>query len=294
MISPRFLSRRDLFTALRPAARAASSNYTPTEHFYRELRNHYPVVSAEHWRLTLAHGAQVMASLSHEDLLASPATEMDATLCSYAVHSSSALISHGRWCGVALRNLLPERSAYARVMGADGRDTTLTRQQLENAVMAYAVNGVELPAHLGYPVKLIVPGTYDHKCPGWVTRVELSDTPVADYWLRQGKVLPDDVQPFARIEQVLPRSRNGAPYRLRGIAYAGLRAIQRVEVSIDDGDWTPVSLAAGVPGCWSRWRAEWYPALPGSYALRVRAIVDGIDQHPVIPRPFVVNVEAVV
>ncbi|MDX2140101.1 MAG: molybdopterin-dependent oxidoreductase [Chloroflexota bacterium] len=293
MTAPYLLTRRDLFTGLRTATGAVrSSAYTPVESFYRESRNHYPVVQSEYWRLTLARGIQELASVSYEDLLASPATEIEATLCSYAVRSSSALIGHGRWRGVALRDLLPERSTYVRVISADGRDTTLTRQQLESAVMAYTLNGVELPAALGYPVRLIVPGMYDHKCPGWVTRIELTDTPAPDYWSRHGKALPDEVQPFAHIEQVLQPTRDDTPYRLRGIAYAGLRAIQRVEVSIDDGDWTPVSLAAGAPGCWSHWHADWLPALPGSYALRVRASTEDLEYADLLP-PFIVNVEAV-
>lgn len=293
MTSPHLFSRRDLFAALRSATRTSvSSVYTPVERFYRELRNHYPVVHREHWRLTLAHGAQSLVSLSYDDLLTYPATELEATLCNHAVHHGSALIGHARWRGVALRDVLPTSGEYARVTSSDGRDTALTRQQMESALLAYTVNGEELPADMGYPVKLIVPGMYDHKCPGWITRIELSGTPAADYWSQHGKVLPEEVQPLARIDHISKPSRPDALYRLRGIAYAGLHTVESVEVSIDDGDWTPVGHVPGAPGCWSHWQGEWQPALPGSYAIRVRARVAGVQPQLNPLHSVIVHVEA--
>jgi hypothetical protein len=56
-----------------------------------------------------------------------------------------------------------------------------------------------------------------------------------------------------------------------GVAWAQTRGISRVEVRIDDGDWTAAQLAATVnDDTWRQWSLAW-DATPGRHTLEVRA-----------------------
>ncbi|MCA9904735.1 MAG: sulfite oxidase, partial [Anaerolineae bacterium] len=68
-----------------------------------------------------------------------------------------------------------------------------------------------------------------------------------------------------------PGEKVHAAVRFSGIAYAGMRRIACVEISVDEGDWTEIAFDAGEPGGWSRWAFEWHAPAPGVYSLRVRA-----------------------
>ncbi len=60
-----------------------------------------------------------------------------------------------------------------------------------------------------------------------------------------------------------------------GSAWAQTRGIERVEVRLDDGDWTQAQLGADVSDdTWRQWRAEFPDVGAGTHAITVRA-VDG-------------------
>ncbi len=250
--------------------------YTDIAALPRELRNSYPTLSADHWGLTVTGGAAVPLMLSYSDLLSLPSAEVDCTISSIGQPAGSRMIGHARWRGVPVSRLLDELGAdptlyHARIVSADGRDTSLTRRQFEHGLLAYMVNGELLPEPLGFPVRLIVPGVYDYKMPGWVTRIELLRAPFLGFWERRGWSQTGDVQTISGILAPHPRTRASSPVLLRGYAYAGLRRITRVELSVDHGPWAAIPFTPGSPGAWSVWEHTWYPPAPGAYSVRVRA-----------------------
>ena len=231
--------------------------------------------------------------VSFADLLGMPTIALDSTLVSIGRRAGGEQIGHARWQGVPMRLLLNELGAdghlkHSLITSADGRMASLSRQQLEGGLLAYAINDEPLPDSLGFPVRLIVPGLYDHKMPGWVTRIELHDHPIPGFWEQRGWSMTGEVQTLSTIETPHPGERVSNDVRLSGIAYAGLRGITKVEISLDDGEWTPIPFAAGEPGCWSRWSFDWHAPAPGRYSLRVRATDEsGTTQHETDPdTPF--------
>ncbi|MCH7584103.1 MAG: molybdopterin-dependent oxidoreductase [Acidobacteria bacterium] len=65
---------------------------------------------------------------------------------------------------------------------------TLTDLRRHDAFLAYSVNGTAVP-HLGYPLRLAIPGKYGYKWPKWVTRIEIVADDRKGYWPERG--LPD-------------------------------------------------------------------------------------------------------
>lgn len=174
-------------------------------------------------------------------------------------------------------------------MGMNGLSSMLTPSELERALVAFTMNDAPLSPKQGYPARLIVPGAYDFKMPRWIARIELSHEPLLGYWEDQG-LINGQVRTFSRFTQPLNSQSVSPAVILSGLAYAGLRRIASVEISVDDSDWMPVTIGASEPGCWTTWTADWYAPMMGSYTIAVRAIDEqGRIQHD--PQRLVLHVD---
>ena len=171
-------------------------------------------------------------------------------------------------------------------------------------LLALSMNG-ETPAIHGFPVRLIVPGWDGTSWVKWVTRLTLNAQPSAGFFMNPGYrypkyslppgtpakpaeleviegmpvkssiMAPDDQSKFAL----------GASTTLRGIAWAGEQAIERVEVSTDGGSrWRNAELSPQkLPFAWRLWHIEWKPADPGYYTILSRATDTAGRVQPIVP-----------
>ncbi|MGD9734070.1 MAG: hypothetical protein AB7V58_00435 [Solirubrobacterales bacterium] len=81
------------------------------------------------------------------------------------------------------------------------------------------------------------------------------------------------VRTESRIEA--PRSaRRGEPSWIAGVAWAGIRGIAAVEVSLDGGHrWRPARLHRPLsPWAWTPWALRWVPRRSGRQAVLCRAV----------------------
>jgi hypothetical protein len=74
------------------------------------------------------------------------------------------------------------------------------------------------------------------------------------------------------IDSVTRAAGDAGPVTLGGIAWAGDRGIQQVEVQVDDGAWSAARLRLPLLGplTWVQWRYD-RPVPPGRHTFRVRA-----------------------
>ena len=82
---------------------------------------------------------------------------------------------------------------------------------------------------------------------------------------------------------------SGGPVRIAGVAFAGARGIQTVEVSADQGrTWGEARLGREVNAfTWRRWYYDWTPAAAGEAKLMVRAVDGkGVPQVSLKRDPF--------
>lgn len=98
------------------------------------------------------------------------------------------------WKGVEIGKLL-ERAGYdpdASVVifhCEDGYTTSLTLEYvLENRILlAYQMNGIDLPTERGYPFQVVAQNKWGYKWAKWVTRIEVSDdAEYKGYWEQRG------------------------------------------------------------------------------------------------------------
>jgi len=189
-------------------------------------------------------------------------------------------MSNAVWRGVPLWTVLaaagPGSLATRAVFhAADGyvHTTGIQKAMAPDTLLVYRMNGVPLPHRHGYPVRVIVPGTYGEVNVKWVDRIELVDHTVEGYYERQGWKA-QFVNTTSRVD--VPTEGGviqlGTLVRVKGVAFAGDRGISSVEVSVDGGrTWRVASLGYANRLTWALWSVDWRPAAPGLYDLTVRA-----------------------
>lgn len=241
------------------------------------------LAETDHWFLKLDGQVDKPLILNMESLHKLPAIERPVVITCVGSSARHPVIRQAVWKGVPLSGLMDEAQVspdapYAQVTAADGYVTHLPMALLNDALLAYSVDGQDLSAEQGYPLRLIVPGLYGYKLPKWIQHIELIQTPVPGQYEEQDWSA-GQVQTISHIFAPHHMQSVSGLVQLSGIAYAGRRTITQVDVSIDDADWTPVPSTPSTPGSWTRWQAEWQPTAPGDYVVRVRATdSDGFTQ----------------
>ncbi|GAB4526452.1 MAG: molybdopterin-dependent oxidoreductase [Parvularculaceae bacterium] len=228
------------------------------------------------------------------------------------------------WTGVRLRDLLNRAgvrpgAVYTAHYGADphlsgdpervpiSRGVPVTKAMEAHSLVAFAMNGADMPALNGHPLRLVIPGFPGSCSQKWLTRITLRDR-VHDgakmtgfsYRIPAYPVAPGTDVPQAdmRIIEEMPvkslitfpetgaRVAIGETFELRGAAWAGASGVRRMEISHDFGaSWAPTELApARNRFAWRRWRAELRLDAPGYYEIWARATDgEGRAQPPVPP-----------
>lgn len=166
---------------------------------------------------------------------------------------------------------------------------------LEDDIMiAYEMNGQELPMLNGFPVRLVVPGWYATYWVKSLSDIEVTDKPSESFWMKTAYRIPDDpcgcVEPGTAPKKTVPinrmttrsllinpedgtRLKSGQPTELMGVAFSGGYSIKEVLVSVDGGmNWRPARLGKDIGRySWIQWYYPWQPAKPGTYQVMVRA-----------------------
>jgi hypothetical protein len=169
-----------------------------------------------------------------------------------------------------------------------------------DVLVAYQMNGAELPMLNGFPVRLIVPGWYATYWVKHLTDIQVIDHVFEKFWMKPAYRIPDNpcgcVEPGTAPARTVPINRMtvrsfiaapesgarvtaGRPVTLKGIAFDGGYGIREVQTSEDGGvSWHRAQLDQDL-GRYSfrAWTAAWTPARAGGYRLMVRA-VNGIGE----------------
>jgi len=294
---------------------------TPTELFY--IRSHFPApkLDLRSYRLLIDGAIRNPFSLSYQELREMP-SETRVAVLECAGNSRVFLVpqvegaqwelgavGNAKWTGVPLAALLDradlEEDACEIVLeGADQgtpkekpvppgtisyarsllRDKALQREVL----IAYQMNGHDLPPDHGYPVRAIVPGHYGMASVKWLTRIHPVREPFQGYWqtsdygywdyqdgvpvrraLGEIKLKSEIARPTA-YETLEP----GQLYMVTGAAWAGETEVTEIAVSTDGGrTWAEAKFIDPIRRhTWRRWKFEWLtPKTPGQYTLLARA-----------------------
>ena len=157
---------------------------------------------------------------------------------------------------------------------------------LDDALLAYEMNGRTLPADHGFPLRLVVPGWIGISSIKWLGRLEVSDAPIETAW--NTKWYPGlSVQPVKSAFELAWDATLPAGQRtvLSGRSWSGHAPIRRVEVSTDGGArWRRAHLhGPNERYGWAHWELPWTPK-PGRHELLARATDrSGLTQPDSVP-----------
>jgi DMSO/TMAO reductase YedYZ molybdopterin-dependent catalytic subunit len=262
--------------------------FTPAASFYLiDAALSSPRINADDWKLSVKGAVDNPVEFSYKDLQEMSTIESDVTLSCVSNVVGGGLVSNGRWTGVLLSDVLKEAgvsrenisSASRQLVGRSvdgwtgGFETDLAFDG-RNALVAFGLNGSELPVRHGYPVRLVVPGLYGYvSATKWLSEIELTSWDFDAYWIQRTWTKEGPVKTQSRIDTVKGGDNlQAGKVLVGGVAWAPHRGIDRVEVSTDNGGtWNEARLASQIhPDTWRQYVYDW-DAKPGSYTLQVRA-----------------------
>jgi DMSO/TMAO reductase YedYZ molybdopterin-dependent catalytic subunit len=296
------------------------SYLTPIESFYVRSHFHAPTLERDSYRLTVGGAVKDPFTISYDELRSLPATTRIATLeCAgngrvFLVPTKPGAqwalgaVGNAEWTGVLLSTLLaragPKGNAVDVVLeGADrgrpgetpippepisySRSISLDKA-LDDVLIAYAMNGVDLPHDHGFPVRAIVPGHFGMASVKWLTRIDVLEERFQGYWQTIDYGYWDEVDgipvrlPLSVMKlksqiarpctlEVVPA---GKAYTVYGAAWCGTTDVVAVEVTTDGGaTWAPGRFIDPIrPHAWRRWSYDWKtPDHPGPRTLMSRA-----------------------
>lgn len=226
-------------------------------------------------------------------------------------------MSNARWTGVALKDVLDRAGVRpgAKVVRFGGLDEPILPEapkflkslDIDHArdgevMIAFGMNGQQIPMLNGFPIKLIVPGWCAVYWIKALNDIEVLDGPDLNYWTTTAYRVSDKpnytVKPGETGFDLIPVTRNlprsfitnispgdavplGAMRIARGIAFGGDAGVKRIDISINGGaSWTPASLGAdeGKYG-FRQWQANFSLTASGDHVLMVRCTnTEGVTQ----------------
>jgi DMSO/TMAO reductase YedYZ molybdopterin-dependent catalytic subunit len=309
--------------------------FTPNDQFY--VRWHWAVIPSSidvnTFRLSVRGHVNRDLSLSIDDIRQMPRVELAAVnQCSgnsrsfFEPRVPGAQWAHGAmgnaiWTGVRLKDVLDRAgvkagAAQVRFNGLDEpvvpeapdfrKSLDLDHARDDEVMIAFAMNGEQLPLLNGFPIRLIVPGWYSTYWVKMLSDIEVLDNPDDNFWMTTAYKIPDtphaSVTPaqtgvkMIPINRMVPRSfftniasgttfSAGARTLLRGIAFGGDSGVAKVEFSPDGGkSWQPTMLRKNY-GKYSfrQWQADFTMPGRGSHSLMVRCTNTAGDVQPDSP-----------
>lgn len=306
---------------------------TPNDRFF--VRYHLAVVPTEaelsDWSLSVGgETGRGELRLSLADLKALPAHEVTA-ICQCSGNRRGLFTPHvpgvqwgvgamgnAVWRGARLRDVLERAGIGAGVIevalrGADGpvleatppfrKSIPLDRALDENTLLAWQMNGADLPIWNGYPVRVIVPGWTGTYWMKHVTRIDLLTKPLDSFWMQKGYRVPRGLFPVTRpftsqendktspvtdivVNSLITAPNDGATVaagsQLRGLAWDGGSGIAKVEVSLDAGQsWQAATLGADLGRFAFRpWSFALPDGLSGTVTVLARATANSGMMQP--------------
>ncbi len=236
------------------------------EEFYNvDIAEFDPDLSAEDWSMTITGEVGDDVTVSFDELTEMPTERRFVTLRCVGEDLNGHKLDTAVWTGTPIKPLLEEADpegecGCAMLRAEDDYFVQFPVEALEDAFLAWGMNGQSLPQSHGHPVRVLVPGHWGETNVKWLSEIELLDEEMDGYWEQRGWHGTGPVNTVAKIWSTTTLDNGNV--ELAGHAYAGTRGVERVEVSVDGGDtWTDTELSEPLPGedVWRQWRHEFEP-----------------------------------
>ena len=217
--------------------------------FYRvDINPSPPSVDADAWSLSVTGLVDEELELAYEDVLGYDVVHRYKTIRCLSDGIDGDSMDTAVWTGCRVGDILETAGTngeYAMLNGADDYWYSLPLSDIEDAVLAYGMNGLELPQAHGYPVRLLVPDRWGKLHVKWLTDIEIISEDESGYWEEKGWHGMGPVNAVTKVDRI---NRPSGRIQICGHAYAGARGVEAVEVSVDGGEtWNEATLSRPLP-----------------------------------------------
>ncbi|KAL2061448.1 hypothetical protein VTL71DRAFT_7721 [Oculimacula yallundae] len=237
---------------------------------------------------------------------------------------SAGAISTAEWKGCKLRDVLADAGLnfdnlspsdnHTQFLGSEAYGASIPlRKAIDpfgDVILAFQMNGVDLPPEHGFPLRVVVPGNVAARSVKWLRKIVISDEESVTQWQRKDykSFGPNVSKPnweTAKSIQEMPVTSaitsilnspcvalegvkcKNAHMKVEGYAYSGGgREIVRVDISADGGaTWDQAELLDDVSSgskawCWKRWRYTLGDRSVGRASLMVKATDEAYNTQP--------------
>jgi DMSO/TMAO reductase YedYZ molybdopterin-dependent catalytic subunit len=298
---------------------------TPVDQFFGVGHYGWPEIDSANWRLDIGGLVRQPMSLDIDAVRARPRQEVTFTLeCAgnNGLPFLTGAVGNARWAGTPLAPILEEAgigdgAVEIVFFGADSgvetfhdvefsenfaRSMTIEDAMKPEILLAYEMNGEDLPMLHGHPLRVIAPGWYGVANVKWLNRIEARPRPYEGRFMAQDYVtLRSEERNGATLwtrNSVGPNRLKSVPgrvtladgaHRITGAAWGA--PIEKVEVRIDDGDWREASLdhSEQADHAWTIWSFDWTDATSGEHTITARATDSAGDVQPAPDDPVLAN-----
>ena len=299
---------------------------TPNEKFFAITHFNLPEVDASTWKLEVGGLVQKPMALTLADVKARQRQEVTFTMeCSgnHGLPFFNGGIGNARWAGTPLAALLADAQVEdggieVVFWGADvgdveikdafhdvkmhqkfARSMSLADAMAPENLLVYEMNGVDLPAANGFPLRLIAPGWYGIANVKWLERIEIRSNRFENLFMGRNYVTireeehnGETVWSETSVGRSLLKSaparvtKNDKGHRIMGAAWGA--QIAKIEVKIDDGPWlaTKIDDTDSAEFAWKLWYHDWQAA-KGEHTIISRAIDKQGRVQPAMDDPVI-------
>lgn len=316
---PLLESSRDIFTQV----------ITPNDQFF--VRWHMPdiptYIDLNEFRLEVKGSVQKSLSLSVDDLKSKfePVEITSVLQCggnSRRFYAKSGQATHGVqwghgamgcavWKGVRLKDILNMAGvkSTAKFVGVNGlekpaidetpkffREMEIDEALSGELIVAYEMNGEDLPYLNGFPLRLVIPGHFSDSWVKMLSEITVMDEYRKSFFMDVAYTVPDNDcecvisgsdfeykrKPIAamKVKSVIgyptPNTviKKGSRVQITGVAFDQGKGIKEVMISLDGGkSWGATALQKDYGKyAYRQWTYSWEPKAKGEYTIMVRAI----------------------
>lgn len=278
---------------------------TPSEKYFDVRSDGIPDIDPDSYRLKISGAIKEPVTLSLEELRNLEMDEKTVTIECIGNPAGGKLIGTAKWKGFGVYDLLKsigikDEASIVIYHCADGYSTYNTLEELQNrnVMGALFMNGIPIPTLYGFPLRIIFPGYYGVRQPGWVVEMELmaggGENPSDRY--KTDSSIAIDSKIFFPVNNESYTS--GESIKIGGTAYGGKR-VAKVEITGDNGNtWIAANITDTLDQdyVWIFWEIEYTPPLTGTITICARAtaqdgrvqpredsdIFDGINSWPTV------------
>ncbi|MFH0710321.1 MAG: molybdopterin-dependent oxidoreductase [Pseudomonadota bacterium] len=215
------------------------------------------------------------------------------------------------WKGVRLKDLLEHAGVKesAKWVGLNGlekpameetpdffREMAIAEALEDQIIVAYSMNGEDLPYLNGFPLRLVIPGHFADSWVKMLTEITVLETYQKSFFMDVAYTVPDNDcecvvsgsdfeykrKPIAsmKVKSVIgyPSSdtaiKKGSKVKITGVAFDQGKGIKEVMISLDGGkSWSAAKLSAeNGKYAFRMWTYEWDAKIKGDFSIMARAI----------------------